>query len=186
MQAVQCPRNIDRENEIARMYIAYFVRNAHNPRMDATDRRILEQLQTDAARSHADIGDVVHLSPSQVSRRIQRMQAEGVIRAQVALLNPEALGLQVEAYVTVKLASFARAEVEAFHHRITTLPEVVECCSMTGDSDYLLRVMTTDLKAFNRLINRDLLDHGDVAAVRSSIVLDRIKRTSALPLHRAD
>jgi Lrp/AsnC family leucine-responsive transcriptional regulator len=157
----------------------YFV---HNTRMNALDSQILAQLQVDASLSHAQIGERVHLSASQVSRRIQRMEEDGVIRGHVALLDHEALGLQVEAYVTVKLASYARADVEAFHRRVTSLPSVVECCSLTGDSDYLLRVVSHDLKAFNALINRDLLDHGDVANVRSSIVLDRIKRTTALPL----
>jgi len=166
---VECARYGDRRREL---------------RMDSTDWQILEQLQLDATASHAQIGERVHLSTSQVSRRIQRMSDEGVIRGQVALLDHEALGLGVEAYVTVKLASYARRDVQAFHQRIKSLPSIVECCSLTGGSDYLLRVLSTDLKAFNALINRDLLDHGDVASVRSSIVLDRIKRTMAIPLIR--
>jgi Lrp/AsnC family leucine-responsive transcriptional regulator len=151
---VECARYGDRRREL---------------RMDSTDWQILEQLQLDATASHG---------------RIQRMSDEGVIRGQVALLDHEALGLGVEAYVTVKLASYARRDVQAFHQRIKSLPSIVECCSLTGGSDYLLRVLSTDLKAFNELINRDLLDHGDVASVRSSIVLDRIKRTMAIPLIR--
>lgn len=158
----------------------------HHLRMDKIDRRILAHLQRDASQSHAQIGEQVHLSPSQVSRRIQRMESEGIIRAQVALLSEEALGLMVEAYVTVTLTSYAKSQVEAFHHRVSDLGAVVECCSLTGDSDYLLRVLSTDLKSFNELITRDLLGHGDVASVRSSIVLDRIKRTTALPLRGVD
>jgi Lrp/AsnC family leucine-responsive transcriptional regulator len=84
--------------------------------------------------------------------------------------------------VTVTLSSYARSEVQAFHSRVVELPQVIECCSLTGDSDYLLRVLTKDRAAFSKFLNEDLLGHGDVARVRSSIVLDRIKRTTALPL----
>ena len=98
------------------------------------------------------------------------------------MLDEAELGLQLEAYVTVTLSSYARSEVHAFHSRVVELPQVIECCSLTGDSDYLLRVLTKDRAAFSKFLNEDLLGHGDVARVRSSIVLDRIKRTTALPL----
>lgn len=150
--------------------------------MDRTDLKLLALLQQDAALAHAELAERVNLSPSQVSRRIQRLSADGVIRAQVALLNEAALGLGVEAYVTVTLASYARDVAAGFHARIAALPQVVECCALTGDADYLLRVLTADLASFSRLMNEELLGHGDVAGVRSSIVLDRVKRTTAVPL----
>jgi Lrp/AsnC family leucine-responsive transcriptional regulator len=150
--------------------------------MNRIDRKILALLQTDASISHADLGARVNLSPSQCSRRIARLQELGIIRGTVALLDEAELGLQLEAYVTVTLSSYARSEVQAFHSRIVELPQVIECCSLTGDSDYLLRVLTKDRAAFSQFLNEDLLGRGDVAQVRSSIVLDRIKRTTALPL----
>ncbi len=150
--------------------------------MNRIDRKILALLQTDASISHADLGARVNLSPSQCSRRIARLQELGIIRGTVALLDEAELGLQLEAYVTVTLSSYARSEVQAFHSRVVELPQVIECCSLTGDSDYLLRVLTKDRAAFSQFLNEDLLGHGDVARVRSSIVLDRIKRTTALPL----
>jgi Lrp/AsnC family leucine-responsive transcriptional regulator len=150
--------------------------------MNRIDRKILALLQTDASISHADLGARVNLSPSQCSRRIARLQELGIIRGTVALLDEAELGLQLEAYVTVTLSSYARSEVAAFHSRVVELPQVIECCSLTGDSDYLLRVLTRDRAAFSKFLNEDLLGHGDVARVRSSIVLDRIKRTTALPL----
>ncbi|HEY2399310.1 MAG TPA: Lrp/AsnC family transcriptional regulator, partial [Steroidobacteraceae bacterium] len=142
----------------------------------------LALLQTDASISHAELGARVNLSASQCSRRIARLQELGIIRGTVALLDEAELGLQLEAYVTVTLSSYARSEVQAFHSRVVELPQVIECCSLTGDSDYLLRVLTKDRAAFSKFLNEDLLGHGDVARVRSSIVLDRIKRTTALPL----
>jgi len=109
--------------------------------------------------------------------------ADGVIRAQVALVDEESVGLGVEAYVRVTLSSYARGVVAGFHERIAEMPEIVECCAMTGDSDYLVRVLSSNLNAFSRLLNDKLLGHADVAGVQSSIVLDRIKRTSAVPLN---
>jgi len=150
--------------------------------MDQMDRRILAQLQADSSRSHADLAETVHLSDSQVSRRIARLQEDGVIRQQVALLDEEALGLQVEAFVAVAMASYAPDAVRLFHERISSLDEVLDCCATTGDSDYLLRIVARNLKAYSQLMNEQLLGHGDVASVRSSVVLNRIKRTTALPL----
>jgi Lrp/AsnC family leucine-responsive transcriptional regulator len=150
--------------------------------MDQTDRRILGQLQIDASRSHADLGDLVHLSASQVSRRIARMQQDGPIRKQVAILDETGLGLTVEAYVSITLTSYSREVVSGFHARVSALDQVLDCCATTGDADYLLRIVARDLKSLSRLINEALLGHGDVANVRSSITLDVIKRTTALPL----
>jgi len=150
--------------------------------MDRMDLGILAQLQQDAAISHAELGERVNLSASQVSRRIQRLAQDGVIRQQVALLDEASLGLQVEAYVMVTLSSYARGTASGFHGRMAANPAVMECCALTGDADYLLRVLTRDLPALSMLINEDLLGHGDVAGLRSSIVLNRIKRTTALPL----
>jgi Lrp/AsnC family leucine-responsive transcriptional regulator len=150
--------------------------------MDKIDLRILAQLQADASRSHAELGDAIHLSSSQVSRRIAKLEQDGVIRKHVALLDEESLGLQVEAFVTVAMASYAPDVVTRFHHRMSALDQVVDCCATTGDADYLLRVVARDLRSFSTLINQELLGHGDIARVHSSVVLERIKRTSALPL----
>lgn len=150
--------------------------------MNQTDRKILAQLQADSSRSHAELGDLVNLSASQVSRRIARMQQGGLIRKQVAILDQGQLGLMVEAYISITLGSYARETVAGFHRRVTALEEVLDCCATTGDSDYLLRIVTRDLKDLSRLINEELLGHGDVDNVRSSITLDVIKRTTAIPL----
>lgn len=150
--------------------------------MNRTDHTILALLQSDASISHVELGARVHLSPSQVSRRIQKLQAQGIIRGTVVLLDEALLGLQLEAYVTVSLSSYSRAVVADFHRRILQLPEIIECCALTGDSDYLLRVCARDRASFSKLVSDDLLGHGDVARVRSSIVLQRVKKTTALPL----
>lgn len=150
--------------------------------MDRIDRNILKHLQSDSSLSHAELGERVNLSSSQVSRRIQRLQIEGVITGHVTLLDEQKLGLQVEAYVAVSLSSYAPEVVKKFHQRIATLDEVLSCASTTGDLDYLLRIVVRDLRSYSKLMNNDLLGHGDVASIRTSIVLDRIKHTTSLPL----
>jgi len=150
--------------------------------MDDVDLRILAQLQQDSSRPHAELAEVIHLSASQVSRRIARLEQDGVIRKQVALLDEEALGLHVEAFVNVAMASYASEAVAAFQHRIAALTEVTYCCATTGDADYILRVVAPDLRRFSRLLNEEILGHGDVASVRSNVVLNRVKSTTALPL----
>lgn len=150
--------------------------------MDRMDRKILKHLQDDSSQSHSELGERVHLSSSQVSRRIQRLQNEGIIASQVALLDEQKLGLQVEAYVAVSLSSYAPEVVRKFHERMAMLDEVLSCASTTGDLDYLLRIVVRDLRAYSHLMNTELLGHGDVASVRTSVVLDRIKHTTALPI----
>ncbi|KAG5730598.1 hypothetical protein E4T56_gene6099, partial [Termitomyces sp. T112] len=113
---------------------------AHNLRMDATDRKILARLQIDASLSHAELGELVNLSASQVSRRVQRLEQDGIIRKQVILLDEEAVGLQVEAYVSLSLASYNPGDIARFHERMCSLEEVLECCATTGGEDYFLRV----------------------------------------------
>jgi Lrp/AsnC family leucine-responsive transcriptional regulator len=150
--------------------------------MDRIDRRLLALLQEDAGLSHTDLGQRVHLSASQCSRRVQRLQQEGYIARQVVLLDERKLGLQVEAYVMVTLSSHKVEKAAMFHQRVREHPAIVECCALTGDADYLLRVVTETLPGFADLLNNALLGKGDVASVRSSIVLTRIKRTTALPM----
>jgi Lrp/AsnC family leucine-responsive transcriptional regulator len=167
---------------VSRRYCENQIQRAIFLRMDKMDRRLLALLQEDASLSHIEIGEKVHLSASQCSRRLQRLQQEGYIAKQVALLDSEKLGLQVEAYVTVTLTSHVAGAATAFHERVRRHPSILECCGLTGDADYLLHVVTENLAAFSALINDHLLGEGHVATVRSSIVLTRIKRTTALPL----
>jgi Lrp/AsnC family leucine-responsive transcriptional regulator len=150
--------------------------------LDNFDLRLLHALQIDGHSTHADLAERVRLSPSQISRRIQRLEQLGFIDRHVTLLNSEKLGLDVRAYVTIVLRSHAETEIKAFHERLLRLPEVQECCKITGDADYLLKITTSDLKSYNRILTEYLLKAPEVASVRSGIVLEEIKNTTALPL----
>jgi len=155
------------------------------PALDRFDVRILEALQVNARVTHADLAGRINLSPSQVSRRIQKLEEEGYINGQVAILNADSLGLGVVAYVTIVMRSHAEAQIKAFRERLLRLPEVQECFKLTGDADYMLRIITSDLQSYNRILTEYLLKAAEVAAVRSGIVLEQVKRTTALPLPKA-
>lgn len=150
--------------------------------LDAFDLRILDALQTDAQLTHTDLAERVRLSSSQISRRIQRLEQEGFIERRIATLNTAKLGLGVVAYVSIVMRSHAETEIRAFRERLLRRPEVQECCRLTGDADYLLRVITTDLQSYNRILTEYLLQAPEVATVRSGIMLEEIKRTTAVPL----
>ena len=150
--------------------------------LDATDRKLLALLQTDATRTAEMLGQILNLSASQAGRRRARLEAEGVIRATVARLDPAAVGLGVQAFVQVQMASHAPDRARAFLRLLEAEPRVASVWTMTGEADYLLRVWCVDLAALNDLIHRVLLPHDTVARVQSQIVMDQPKRDSPLPL----
>jgi DNA-binding Lrp family transcriptional regulator len=149
---------------------------------DAIDVRILDQLQKDASISVADLADQVGLSSSPCWRRIKRLEEEGVITARVTLLDREKLGLNFEVYTSVKLQLPTRENLERFESAARKWPEIVECSTVTGPSDYLLRIMTTDIHAYDDFLRDKVLALGLVSDVQSSIVVRVAKRTTAAPL----
>lgn len=150
--------------------------------IDRIDIRLLEQLQRDATLSHAALGEWVHLSASQVSRRIARLQEAGLIRGHTALLDPDVLGLDVEAFTSVSLDRHESGVGEAFEQGIQEIDEILDCMAVTGEADYILRIVAPDLDAFARFITDRLIKLPGVKMVRSNIGLHRIKRSHALPL----
>ena len=169
--------------------------------LDAIDRRILAILQEHGRLSNQEVAERVNLSPSPCLRRIRRLEELGVIRNYVALLDADALGLGLLAYVNVRLekralTSESRGERAAgavgtdrhqshaalFSAAIAQWPEVVACHAMTGDMDYLLRVHVEDMAHFSRFVQDQLLHHPSVIDVKTSFSLKCIKETTALPL----
>ncbi|MBI2753479.1 MAG: Lrp/AsnC family transcriptional regulator [Betaproteobacteria bacterium] len=150
--------------------------------LDRIDRRILEHLQADGRLTNQDLAAQVALSPSPCLRRVRALEKAGVIRQYVALVDPLQVGLEMLAYVTVKLEKKGRMPVEQFTRAVQSWPEVVACYSMTGDMDYLMRVQVEDLDHYARFIMEKLLKQAGVIDIRSNFVLERIKDTTALPL----
>ena len=149
--------------------------------LDETDKKLLAALQDDAHLTTHQLGEVLHMSPSQIGRRRQRLEADGIIRHYTARLDPRKLGLEVQGFVQVHLGTHGPEHSASFARLVATRPEIVSAWTMTGDADYLLRVYCEDLPALNRLIHEVLLPHKAVARVHSQIVMDQLKRDGPLP-----
>ena len=150
--------------------------------LDRIDERILDRLQGDARVSNADLSEIAHLSPPQCYRRVKRLEEGGVIDGYVALLNPAQLGFSVTAFVSVTLGGGRRADLQKFQAIVATIPEILECHVVTGEADYLLKVVAADLHTFSRFLLERLMEHFEVVNTKSEVSLEQIKYTTALPL----
>ena len=149
---------------------------------DAIDRKILDRLQEDARLSNVELARAVNLSPSPCLARVRRLEESGLIRRYVTLLDPVKLGLTVSVLVQVTLEKQIEPALEAFEKAIRARPEVMECYLMTGDADYLLRVVVPDVQAFERFILDFLSRVPGVGNIKSSFALKQVKYQTALPL----
>ena len=153
--------------------------------LDATDQRILEVLQGNARARNVEVAEKAGLSPSPCLRRVKNLERQGVIRGYVTLLDQNAVGLPVSVFVSVTLEKQIEKNLQAFESRIREYPEVMECYLMTGDSDYLLRVVTSDLAAYERFLVDRLTRVPGVASIKSSFALKQVAYRTALPLDAA-
>lgn len=150
--------------------------------LDPTDLKLLAEVQADAHLTAQELGDKLNLSPSQAGRRRQRLEAEGYIEGYRARLSAPRLGLTVQAFVQVQMATHAPDLVKTFTRILETRTEITSAWTLTGEADYLLRVYCVDLPALNTLIHEVLLPHPAVARVQSQIVMDQFKADAPLPL----
>ena len=150
--------------------------------LDEIDRRILASLQAHARLRNVELAELVGLSASPCLRRVKRLEETGVIRGFATLVDPEAVGLPVSVFVQVTLERQAEASLEVFESHITEWPEVMECYLMTGDADYLLRVVAADLTAYQEFLMNKLTRVEGVASIKSSFALRRIAYRTALPV----
>ncbi|RQO53712.1 ArsR family transcriptional regulator [Paucibacter sp. KBW04] len=149
--------------------------------LDAIDLKLLDLLQRDATVPLAQLAEAVNLSSTPCWRRIQRLKAEGVIRCQVALLDPALVNVAVTVIVTVRTSVHTEAWFESFRATCEAIPEVVEFYRMSGDIDYLLRVVVPDIKAYDAVYKR-LITGTNLHDVSSSFAMEQLKFTTALPL----
>ncbi|MGF1619838.1 MAG: Lrp/AsnC family transcriptional regulator [Rhodomicrobiaceae bacterium] len=150
--------------------------------IDRTDIRILDQLQQDCTLSMAELAERVGLSSSPCWRRVKRLQEKGIIKQQVAQLDREQLGLDFVVYVYVKMTKTNRQSLERFEADVQQWPEVVLCELMTGAADYLIKVVTKDVRSFDRFLRDKLLAETVVDDTQSRIVVRTVKETSRLPI----
>ena len=153
-----------------------------NKSLDAIDRQILENLQNDARMRNVELAEKVGLSPSPCLRRVGNLEETGVIRGYATLVDAEAVGLPVSVFVSVTLEKQIEKALEKFEKEIRARPEVMECYLMTGDADYLLRVVTADLSAYERFLIEHLTRIPGVASIKSSFALKQVAYRTALPI----
>ena len=149
--------------------------------IDNTDRRILAELQRDAAPSLEDIGARVHLSRNAVWRRIRALEDAGVIQKRVAILDAEMLGLNLTVFISVRTNSHTPDWLDAFSKATKDMPEILGAYRMTGELDYLIRARVADMAAYDKFYQR-LIRRVDMSDVSASFVMEELKETTALPL----
>ncbi len=150
--------------------------------LDAVDAKILDLIQHDAGLSVADIAERVGLSSSPCWRRIKRLEDVGIIQGRVTLLDREQLGLDFEVYATVKLSLPTKDNLDRFEALVQGWPEVVQCATVTGGEDYVLRIVTRDMHGFDNFLRDKLLSTGLVSNCQSRIVVRGVKDSTAVPL----
>jgi Lrp/AsnC family transcriptional regulator, leucine-responsive regulatory protein len=150
--------------------------------IDLIDFKILAELQQNSDLSNLELAEKVGLSPSPCLRRVKMLQKTGVIKNKVTLIDAEKIGLNVSVFVQVTLEKQIEENLSAFESEIDKCPEVVECYLMTGEADYLLRIVVTDLQAYEHFLKDRLTRFPGVLNIRSSFALNQVKYSTALPL----
>ena len=150
-------------------------------RMDAIDRKILVLLQDDASLSVAEIGHRVGLSSTPCWKRIQKLEIEGVITKRVALVDPDKIGLGITVFVSIETADHSEEWLDRFAKTVGAMPEVMEFYRMAGDVDYMLRVIASDMHAYDEFYKR-LIAAVPLKNVTSRFAMEKIKSTTALPI----
>ena len=150
--------------------------------LDRFDRRILNELQSAGDLSMQELGERVGLSHTPCWRRVKRLQERGVIRRRVTLLDAEQLDLAVNVFVNVSLRRHQENALSRFEEAVVGIPEVVECYTVSGETDFLLRVVVADVSAYERLLKATLVHLPEVGNLTSTFALRQVKYTTALPL----
>jgi len=153
-----------------------------NIELDTIDRRILDQLQRNGRISNVELAGLVGLSPSPCLRRVRDLEDVGVIDRYAAILDQGAAGFSLSVFVQVTLERQIEAALEAFERVIAERPEVMECYLMTGDADYLLRIVVPDVAAYETFLKNHLIRIQGISSIKSSFALNRVKYETALPL----
>lgn len=150
--------------------------------LDDIDRRIIAALQTDGRMTTVQLADKVGLSPSPCARRVRMLEQAGVIKGYVAVIDQVEVGLPISVFVSIRLERQREHELDRFAAAVGRWPEVVDCYLMTGQRDYLMRVVVHDLPAYERFLKEKLTRLDGVASIESSFALGQLKRSNVLPI----
>ncbi len=151
-------------------------------KLSRTDCRLLDALQRDVTPSQSDLAELVGMSRTHCWRRIRDFEERGIIEKQVALLNPRKLGFQIHVLLAVAIVEHTDANRDSFEAHVQSLTQVTECYSVSGERDYILQVVVTDMDAYNDFINAQILHHPAVRSATATFTLRRVKYSTELPL----
>jgi Lrp/AsnC family transcriptional regulator, leucine-responsive regulatory protein len=149
--------------------------------MDSKDRQILRELQGDGRLTNQELSERVNLSPSPCLRRVRLLEEQGVIRGYTALVDQKSWGLPVTVFIRIKLERHGDEAVNAFEEAIISMPQVMDCWLMTGRSDYLLRVIASDLDDYEHFVRRELQRVPGIASIDTSFAYGSVKHAQVLP-----
>ena len=155
-------------------------------KLDSIDRKIIDALQVEGRMTAQQLADKVGLSPSPCARRVRLMEDMGVITGYTAVIDQDLVGLPISVFASIKLERQRESELERFNGAIARWPEVVDCYLMTGQRDYLLRIVVRDLHAYERFLKEKLTRLDGVASIETSSALAQIKRSNRLPVDPVD
>ncbi|WP_374567761.1 Lrp/AsnC family transcriptional regulator [Ideonella sp.] len=150
--------------------------------LDRTTRRLIDTLQRKGRQSAQQLAEAVGMSATPVWRRLKELEQSGVIRREVVLMDREKLGLAICAWAYVSLVRHTDGAVEDFERLVASSPEIMECASITGEADYVVKVVVPDMKAYDRFLQERLFKLKGVASIRTNVVLREVKYETALPL----
>jgi Lrp/AsnC family leucine-responsive transcriptional regulator len=154
-----------------------------NSKLDAIDRKIICALQADGKISVGELAEKVGLSPSPCARRIRLLESTGIIKGYTAIVDQKRVGLPMSAFASIKLERQREDDLDRFEKIVIGWPEVLDCYLMTGQRDYLLRIVAADLEAYERFIKDKLTRLANIASIETSFALGQVKRSEALPLN---
>jgi Lrp/AsnC family transcriptional regulator, leucine-responsive regulatory protein len=157
-------------------------KNSLERSLDKPTRQILHELQRDARQSSQQLADKVGLTTTPVWRRIRELEDSGVIRRYAALVDRERVGLDICVLANVSLERHSEGAVEAFERRVLSCSEIIECYALTGEADYVIKVVVPDMKAYDRFLHEVVFKISGVSSIRTNVVLREIKYETALPV----
>ena len=151
-------------------------------KLTSADKRLLDALQQDATRPQADLAEIAGMSRTSAWRRIRDFEDSGLIRGQVAVLDPQKAGFHIQVLLAVSMTEHTDENRRSFEQHVTGLPAVTECFTVAGERDYVLHVVVPDMETYTEFLQSEILKHPAVRAASSTFVLQRIKYTTMLPL----
>ncbi|VFU16479.1 Bkd operon transcriptional regulator [Methylocella tundrae] len=150
--------------------------------IDEIDRKIIAAVQNDGRITTHELAARVGLSPSPCARRVRTLEDSGIIKGYTAIIDQSKVGLPISAFASIKLERQREADLDRFAHAVARWPEVADCYLMTGQRDYLLRIVVRDLEAYERFLKDKLTRLDGVASIETSFALGQVKRSEVLPL----